>query len=96
MILGPLVEIELPENSMTVPEGLKFAIANFLTAPTEKFREDIEGDNHEHYMVKIGMKNEGFVKLESTTRIDGRFSIETENRIIMMKRIVFPAINLHE
>ena len=79
MILGPLVEIELPDHSMRVPEGLKFAIANYLTVPTEKFREDIEGDNHEHYMVKIDMNNGEFMQIDSTTRIDDRFSIETEN-----------------
>ena len=79
MILGPLVEIELPDHSMRVPEGLKFAIANYLTAPTEKFREDIEGDNHEHYMVKIDISKGEFMQIDSTTRIDDRFSIETEN-----------------
>ena len=51
-MLGPLIELELPRKSDTVPEGLKIAPAHFLSVPDdERFRNILEEDNHETVFV---------------------------------------------
>ena len=48
---GPIVELDCSDE---VPEGLRFAPAHFLSAPTdEEYKKCIEGDNHEHFIIKI-------------------------------------------
>ena len=76
-----MIEIELPDPTMTVPEGLKFAVAHFLTVPEEEFRNVIEGDNHQHHIVKISPRDGGFdvAKFGEFTRVDDKFSFETED-----------------
>ena len=76
-----MIEIELPDPTMTVPEGLKFAVAHFLTVPEEEFRNIIEGDNHQHHIVKISPRDGGFdvAKFGAFTRVDDKFSFETED-----------------
>ena len=76
-----MIEIELPDPTMTVPEGLKFAVAHFLTVPEEGFRNIIEGDNHQHHIVKISPRDGGFdvAKFGAFTRVDDKFSFETED-----------------
>ena len=78
-----MIEIELPDPSMKVPEGLKFAVAHFLTVPEERYRNVIEGDNHQHHIVKIAPRPHGgdFVvkKFGAFTRVDDKFSFETED-----------------
>jgi len=78
-ILGPVIEMELPDHSMTVPEGISIAPAHFLTAPDDDFREHIEGNNHEHHIIKI-IVNNGNLEMRlfgSFTRVDDRFSFAT-------------------
>ena len=76
-----MIEIELPDPTMTVPEGLRFAVAHFLTVPEEGFRNIIEGDNHQHHIVKISPRDGGFdvAKFGAFTRVDDKFSFETED-----------------
>ena len=71
--------MELPDHSMTVPEGITIAPAHFLTAPDDDFREDIEGNNHEHYIIKVVATNENLEMrlFGSFTRVEDRFSFDT-------------------
>ena len=80
-MLGPLIELELPDDSETVPEGLKIAPVHFLSPPTdEQFRNFIEGDKHEHHIVKIVQKKEGYEVeiIDSFIEIREKFCFETE------------------
>ena len=80
-MLGPLIELELPDDSETVPEGLKIAPVHFLSPPTdERFRNFIEGDKHEHHIVKIVQKKEGYEVeiIDSFIEIRDKFCFETE------------------
>ena len=80
-MLGPLIELELPDDSETVPEGLKIAPVHFLSPPTdERFRNFIEGDKHEHHIVKIVKKKEGYEVeiIDSFIEIRDKFCFETE------------------
>ena len=80
-MLGPLIELELPDDSETVPEGLKIAPVHFLSPPTdERFRNFIEGDKHEHHIVKIVQKKEGYEVeiIDSFVEIRDKFCFETE------------------
>ena len=80
-MLGPLIELELPDDSETVPEGLKIAPVHFLSPPTdERFRNFIEGDKHEHHIVKIVQKKEGYEVeiIDSFIEIREKFCFETE------------------
>ena len=79
-ILGPVVELKLPDPTMTVPQGLAIAPAHFLAAPEEEYRNYIEGDQHEHYVVKIDSLN-GHPKMklfDSFIRVDHKFSFASE------------------
>ena len=71
--------MELPDHSMTVPEGISIAPAHFLTAPDDDFREHIEGNNHEHHIIKI-IVNNGNLEMRlfgSFTMVEDRFSFAT-------------------
>ena len=80
-MLGPLIELELVGDCETVPEGLKIAPVHFLSAPTDElFRNIIEGDKHEHHIVKIVQKKEGYEVeiIDSFVEIRDKFCFETE------------------
>ena len=75
-----MVELELKDCSAGVPEGLKIAPAHFLSAPTnEEFRKFIEGDNHQHFIIKIDKKHGKYEvsTFGSFTRVTDRFCFET-------------------
>ena len=79
--MGPLIELELAGDCETLPEGLKIAPVHFLSPPTdERFRNFIEGDKHEHHIVKIVQKKEGYEVeiIDSFIEIRDKFCFETE------------------
>ena len=71
--------MELPDHSMTVPEGITIAPAHFLTGPDDSHRDAIEGDGHTHYIVKVYFKNGNLhmEKIDSFTKVEGKFSFST-------------------
>ena len=77
-----MVELESEDCHDKVPDGLKISPAHFLSAPTDEgFREVIEGDKHEHHIIKINKKNG---KYEAKTfgnfsRVTDKFCFETED-----------------
>ena len=81
--MGPLIELELPEKSDTIPEGLKISPTHFLSVPEdERFRNILEEDNHEHHIVKISEGNDGKLsmkKIGSFTRVTDNFCFGTED-----------------
>ena len=84
MVCGPLIELELQSKSDVVPEGLRISVAHFLSAPDDEiFRNALEGDNHQHHLVKIfqdAEDGERKVKvLDSFTRVGDSFCFETES-----------------
>merc|ERR1719510_2411157 len=83
MVLGPLVELELPSKSDIVPDGLKIAPAHFLSVPdNERFRNILEEDNHEHHIVKVSQDDDGKLKMTkfgSFTRVTDSYCFETED-----------------
>ena len=75
-----MVEIELPNSSDTVPDGLKFSPRHFLAAPDEEFRNHMEGDNHQHYIMKVNKVQGHFVSKEfgTFTSVEDEFCFETD------------------
>ena len=77
-----MVELESEDCHDKVPDGLKISPAHFLSAPTDEgFRGVIEGDSHEHHIIKINKKNG---KYEAKTfgnfsRVTDKFCFETED-----------------
>ena len=70
----------MKDHSAGVPEGLKFAPAHFLSAPTnEELRKFIEGDNHRHFIIKIDKKHGKYEvsTFGSFTTVTDRFCFET-------------------
>merc|ERR550532_1183999 len=83
-LLGPLIELELDKKTDTVPEGLKISLAHFLSVPEDElFRNNLEGDNHEHHIVKVSQGDDGnftMRKFGSFTRVTtDSFFFETED-----------------
>ena len=82
MILGPLLELELADRSLTVPEGLSFAPVHFLTVPNcPDFSEALESKRDVHHVVKLTKVGGTFLfqKYGNCTRIDSEYSIATED-----------------
>ena len=75
-----MVELESEDFEDKVPAGLKISPANFLSAPTdERFRSVIEGDNHQHQIIKINHKDGEVKTFGNFTRVTDTFSFETED-----------------
>ena len=69
----------LSRTAMRLPEGLIIVPAHFLNAPEDGFRGYVEGDKHQHHVVKIDFHRTGFKRklFGSFTKVKHCYNFET-------------------
>ena len=80
LLIGPILELELPSPEDVVPDGILMSPAHLLTVPVDQFRGTLDNDGDVHYVLKITKVGEEFTvkKYPNTGVLDDKFCLEAD------------------